>query len=113
VDNNRQELLDFVTAHAGVVDVSMHWVREQYAPGRVRLSRPLCDEIHDWLEAHNVRSLEGSLPTSENVRVVLYQTNSLIGLAIRAARMEDDFSAPKIAAMALHAVAKQLPQRTD
>jgi hypothetical protein len=110
MDSNRQEILDFVTAHAGVADVSMHWVREQYAPGRSRLSDQLCKEIRDWLEAHGIRSLDGNFPADETVRVVLYQTHSPIGLAIQAARMEGGFSDPRTAAMALQATAEQLPQ---
>jgi hypothetical protein len=108
MDSNRQEILDFVADHAGVADVSMHWVRKQYAPGRSRLSEPLCKEIRDWLESHNIRSLDGSLPADETARVVLYRKESPIGLAIQAARMEGGFSDPTAAAMALNATAVQL-----
>jgi hypothetical protein len=109
MDINRQEILDFVNARAGVSDVSMHWVREKYAPNRKKRSKPLCREIRDWLKAQNVRSLDDNFPADETARIVLYRTDSPIGLAIRAARMEAGFSAPAGAAPVLRATADQLP----
>ncbi|MGW7816800.1 hypothetical protein ACWGLF_01470 [Streptomyces puniciscabiei] len=83
--------MDFtVIAHAVKVDdgikrLSMRFIKKYAAPGRLRLSAELCEEISRELAELGLLTLPRRLPTSENEFVFVIERDSILGQAVQVA----------------------------